>query len=122
MAGTMNRLRTGGHECFIYAPKIGDPSPKSEEEMVHSGNHAFLVCNASSLHRKLQHVRARRCVPGEESLAQVYREIEAPKHKNLIRAGLVIFVFSLTFTSLVSFFAVMIIPDAERSKYFDNLQ
>ncbi len=31
---------------------------------------------------------------GEESLAQVYREIEAPKHKNLIRAGLVIFVFS----------------------------
>ncbi len=58
---------------------------------------------------------------GEESLAQVYREIEAPKHKNLIRAGLVIFVFSLTFTSLVSFFAVMIIPDGERSKYFDNL-
>ena len=58
---------------------------------------------------------------GEESLAQVYREIEAPKQKNLIRAGLVIFVFSLTFTSLVSFFAVMIIPDPERSKYFDNL-
>jgi amino acid transporter len=58
---------------------------------------------------------------GEESLAQVYREIEAPKHKNLIRAGLVIFVFSITFTSLVSFFAVMIIPDSERSKYFDNL-
>jgi len=58
---------------------------------------------------------------GEESLAQVYREIEAPKHKNLVRTGLVIFVFSLTFTSLVSFSAVMIIPDAERSKYFDNL-
>jgi len=58
---------------------------------------------------------------GEESLAQVYREIEAPKHKNLIRAGLVIFVFSLLFTSLVSFFAVMIVPDQERGKYFDNL-
>jgi hypothetical protein len=58
---------------------------------------------------------------GEESLAQVYREIEAPKHKNLMRTGLVIFGFSLTFTSLVSFFAVMIIPDTERSKYFDNL-
>src|SRR5207249_8064841 len=39
----------------------------------------------------------------------------------LIRAGLVIFVFSLMFTSLVSFFAVMIIPDSDRSKYFDNL-
>jgi amino acid transporter len=58
---------------------------------------------------------------GEESLAQVYREIEAPKHKNLIRTGFVIFVFSLLFTSLVSFFAVMLIPDSERSKYFDNL-
>jgi amino acid transporter len=58
---------------------------------------------------------------GEESLAQVYREIEAPKQKNLFRTGLVIFVFSLVFTSLVSFFAVMIIPDGERSKYFDNL-
>jgi Amino acid permease len=58
---------------------------------------------------------------GEESLAQVYREIEAPKHKNLLRAGLVIFLFSLVFTSLVSFFAVMIIPEEERSKYFDNL-
>jgi amino acid transporter len=58
---------------------------------------------------------------GEESLAQVYREIEAPKHRNLFRTGLVIFVFSLVFTSLVSFLAVMIIPDGERSKYFDNL-
>ncbi len=58
---------------------------------------------------------------GEESLAQVYREIEAPKHQNLVRAGFVIFVYSLVFTSLVSFFAVMIIPDPERGKYFDNL-
>jgi hypothetical protein len=33
----------------------------------------------------------------------------------------VIFIYSLVFTSLVSFFAVMIIPDAERSQYFDNL-
>src|SRR5207244_7580816 len=58
---------------------------------------------------------------GEESLAQVYREIEAPKHRNLLRTGLVIFIFSMLFTSLVSFFAVMIIPDTDRSKYFDNL-
>jgi len=58
---------------------------------------------------------------GEETLAQVYREIEAPKHQNLIRTGLVVFLYSLVFTSFVSFFAVMIIPDAERSKYFDNL-
>jgi amino acid transporter len=58
---------------------------------------------------------------GEESLAQVYRELEHPKLKNLIRAGLVIFVYSLLFTSLVSFFASMIIPDAERPRYYDNL-
>jgi amino acid transporter len=58
---------------------------------------------------------------GEESMAQVYREIAHPKLKNLERAGFVIFLYSMIFTSLVSFFAVMIIPDAERSKYLDNL-
>ena len=58
---------------------------------------------------------------GEESLAQVNRELEYPKHQNLMRTGFIIFLYSLIFTSLVSFFAVMIIPDAERSKYFDNL-
>jgi amino acid transporter len=58
---------------------------------------------------------------GEESLAQVNREIASPKLKNLERAGFVIFVYSLLFTSLVSFFAVMIIPDTERHKYLDNL-
>src|SRR5207302_3976630 len=58
---------------------------------------------------------------GEESLAQVNREIESPKLKNLERAGLVIFLYSLFFTSLVSFFAVMIIPDKVRPDYFGNL-
>src|SRR5258706_12011926 len=58
---------------------------------------------------------------GEESLAQVNREIAYPKLKNLQRAGFVIFIFSMVFTSLVSFFAVMIIPDGERGKYLDNL-
>src|SRR5215470_8361638 len=58
---------------------------------------------------------------GEESLAQVNRELEYPKHINLVRAGAVIFVYSLLFTSLVSFFAYAIIPDAVRSQYFDNM-
>src|SRR4029077_6224207 len=58
---------------------------------------------------------------GEESLAQVYREMEAPKLPNLKKAGLVIFVYSLLFTSLVSFFAVMIIPDSSRGQYLQNL-
>ncbi len=58
---------------------------------------------------------------GEESLAQVNREIAAPKLLNLERAGFVIFAYSMVFTSLVSFFAVMLIPDVERQKYLDNL-
>jgi amino acid transporter len=58
---------------------------------------------------------------GEETLAQVNREIEHPKLKNLEKTGLVIFAYSLLFTSLVSFFAVMIIPDSVRPNYFGNL-
>ncbi len=58
---------------------------------------------------------------GEETLAQVYREVEAPKLPNLEKAGLVIFVYSLVFTAGVSFFASMIIPDAVRPQYFGNL-
>jgi amino acid transporter len=59
---------------------------------------------------------------GEESLAQVNREIASPKLKNLKRAGFIIFIYSMVFTSLVSFFAVMIIPDKERVHvYLDNL-
>jgi amino acid transporter/nucleotide-binding universal stress UspA family protein len=59
---------------------------------------------------------------GEESLAQVNREIASPKLKNLEKAGFVIFIYSMLFTSLVSFFAVMIIPDKERvNVYLGNL-
>ena len=58
---------------------------------------------------------------GEESLAQVYREIEHPKLPNLKKTGLVIFIYSLVFTSLVSFFAVMLIPDNIRQNYLENL-
>src|SRR5580698_590124 len=58
---------------------------------------------------------------GEESLAQVYREIEHPKLANLKKAAFVIFVYSMVFTSLVSFFAVMIIPDSIRPQFFENL-
>jgi amino acid transporter len=58
---------------------------------------------------------------GAESLAQVYREIEHPKLPNLKKAAFIIFVYSMVFTSLVSFFAVMIIPDSIRPRYFENL-
>ncbi len=58
---------------------------------------------------------------GEESLAQVYREIEHPKVLNLRRTGLVIFLYSLIFTSVVSFLAVALIPDSVRPRFYDNL-
>jgi amino acid transporter len=57
---------------------------------------------------------------GEETMAQVYREIEHPKLRNLEKAGFVIFAYSFIFTAGVAFFAVMIIPDSVRINFFDN--
>jgi amino acid transporter len=57
---------------------------------------------------------------GEETMAQVYREIEHPKLPNLKKAALLIFVYSLVFTAGVAFFAVMIIPDSMRASFQEN--
>jgi amino acid transporter len=51
---------------------------------------------------------------GEESLAQVNREIEAPKLGNLLRAGRVISIYAICLTGIISFLAVLIIPDGKR--------
>jgi hypothetical protein len=59
---------------------------------------------------------------GEESLAQVNREIEHPKLKNLKRAAIVIAIYSFVFTGLGTLLAVMLIPDSVRVPlYRDNL-
>jgi len=59
---------------------------------------------------------------GEETLAQVNRELAHPKLKNLKRAALVIAIYSLVFTGLASLLSVMLIPDAVRVPvYKDNL-
>ena len=58
---------------------------------------------------------------GEETLAQVYREIEHPKLKNLKKAGVIIVLYSVIFTAGVSFLASMIIPDKIRPQFFSNL-
>jgi amino acid transporter len=61
-------------------------------------------------------------VSGEETLAQVYREIEAPKLKNLLKTGMIIFVFALMFTGVNSLFAAMIVPPGELlGLYNDNV-
>jgi amino acid transporter len=59
---------------------------------------------------------------GEETLAQVNREIEHPKLRNLKRAAIVIAIYSFIFTGIVSLLAVMLIPDSVRVPvYRDNL-
>lgn len=59
---------------------------------------------------------------GEETLAQVYREVEAPKLPNFKKAAFVVFVYSLGLTASISFLAVLLIPDEVRMKvYSDNL-
>lgn len=58
---------------------------------------------------------------GFETLAQVYREIASPKLKNLKITGNIICFYALISTGLVTLFAGMIIPGAERSKFYDNL-
>jgi hypothetical protein len=59
---------------------------------------------------------------GEESLAQVNRELAHPKLKNLKKAAIVIAIYSFVFTGLSALLSVMLIPDAVRVPvYKDNL-
>ncbi len=59
---------------------------------------------------------------GEETLAQVYREVESPKLPNFKKAAFIVFVYSLLLTAGISFLAVLLIPDEVRMKdYADNL-
>jgi amino acid transporter/nucleotide-binding universal stress UspA family protein len=59
---------------------------------------------------------------GEETLAQVYREVQSPKLPNFKKAAFIVFVYSLLFTASISFLAVWLIPDEVRMRdYSDNL-
>jgi amino acid transporter len=58
---------------------------------------------------------------GFETLAQVYREIASPKMKNLRIAANMVCVYAVACTGVITLFAGMIIPDADRSKYVENL-
>jgi amino acid transporter/nucleotide-binding universal stress UspA family protein len=59
---------------------------------------------------------------GEETLAQVYREVESPKLPNFKKAAFIVFVYSLVVTAGISFLAVALIPDDVRmADYKDNL-
>jgi amino acid transporter len=57
---------------------------------------------------------------GEESLAQVNREIEHPKLRNLKRAAIVIAIYSFVFTGGATLLASMLIPAWERTHIYQN--
>jgi amino acid transporter len=57
---------------------------------------------------------------GEETLAQVYREVESPKMTNFKKAAFIVFIYSLVLTAGVSFLAVFIIPDEVRMKFYSG--
>ena len=44
---------------------------------------------------------------GEETLAQVYREVESPKLPNFKKAAFIVFVYSVVLTAGVCFLAVL---------------
>jgi amino acid transporter len=103
------------------APPATSPAPETSEPEPHYGIPQDAGALLGLIGILIAFGHSFLAMSGEESLAQVNRELEYPKHKNLMRAGFVIFIYSLLFTSLVSFFAYAIIADAARSQYFDNL-
>jgi amino acid transporter len=58
---------------------------------------------------------------GFETLAQVYREIETPKLKNLKITGNIVCIFAVVSTGVITLLAGMIIPDTQRMQYSENL-
>ncbi|HEV2324831.1 MAG TPA: APC family permease [Terracidiphilus sp.] len=57
---------------------------------------------------------------GEETLAQVNREIQHPKLKNLKRAAIIIAIYSTLFTGGATLLASMIIPTYPRTQIYEN--
>ncbi|MGD9643016.1 MAG: amino acid permease [Elusimicrobiales bacterium] len=59
---------------------------------------------------------------GLESMAQVYREIEDPKVPNLKRTAIIVFIFSVLFTGVLTFLSSLIIPaELVAGEYSENL-
>jgi amino acid transporter/nucleotide-binding universal stress UspA family protein len=58
---------------------------------------------------------------GEETLAQVYREVESPKLPNFKKAAFIVFLYSLLLTGTFNFLVMLLVPDSQRMhEYYDN--
>ena len=57
---------------------------------------------------------------GEETLAQVYREVESPKLANFKKVGFIVFAYSLLLTGSMNFLAVLLVPDQLRMTTYDD--
>lgn len=58
---------------------------------------------------------------GEETLAQVYREVESPKLRNFKKAAFVVFLYSLLLTGTMNFLASLLMTEHQRlGEYYDN--
>jgi amino acid transporter len=58
---------------------------------------------------------------GFETLAQVYRELAHPKLKNLRLTANIICSYAVVSTGITAILVVMIIPDAVRPRFYDNM-
>jgi amino acid transporter len=58
---------------------------------------------------------------GQETLAQVYREVESPKLPNFKKVGLIVCTYSLLLTGSMTFLTVLLVPREDRlGQYYDN--
>lgn len=57
---------------------------------------------------------------GEETLAQVYREVESPKMPNFKKAALIVFLFSFIVTPTICFLSILLIPDDKRMPMYSG--
>ncbi|MFA5161667.1 MAG: amino acid permease [Elusimicrobiales bacterium] len=58
---------------------------------------------------------------GLETMAQVYREMESPKMKNLKKTAVSVFAYALIFTGVLTFLCALLIPPASIAQYADNM-
>ncbi len=96
---------------------LGRMSPSLAEKLRRPGNWLSLIGLVGVL---LAFGHSILAMSGEETLAQVYREVESPKLPNFKKAAFIVFVYSVVLTASVCFLAVLLIPDEVRMKDYSN--